>query len=267
MQNNKLLLFDVDGTICESGKKITDCVSLKINKLILNGCTVGIVGGGTYEKIIWQLDSKIEPHYIFSECGSVFHKLYKDLESNSNYYILLNKNNLRLEKEYSQINKLVKTCLKFISESDYLISGNFIDLRNGLIYVSLVGMVSNDDERQNFIKLDLMHNIRAKLINILHEQAIDLNIDDYLDICLGGNVGIAIYPKKWNKVQVLDWLNIDAQINKNLTYSEIHYFGDKYLSDGNDYLIMIQPNIIPHQIDSLEQTQSDLDKLYDIDFN
>lgn len=261
MKNNKLLLFDVDGTICDSGKKITDQMALKINKLILNDFKIGIVGGGTFDKITWQLDNKILPDYIFSECGSVYHKLFKDIEANSHQYVLLNKNNLRSEPEYIYINKLVKTCLKFISEMDYLVSGNFIDLRNGLIYVSLVGMVSNDEERNNFIKLDSQFGIRNKLIQILSDQAKELKIDNYLDICNGGHVGIAIYPKKWNKVQVLDLLSVDLQLNGKSPYSQIHYFGDKYLPDGNDYLIMEQPNVIAHRIDSLEQTLCELNYL------
>ena len=57
---------------------------------------------------------------------------------------MIHKNNLRNEPEYIKINSLVKTSLKFISEVDYLLSGNFIDLRNGLIYISLVGMSGND---------------------------------------------------------------------------------------------------------------------------
>lgn len=261
MGQKKLLLFDVDGTICDSGKQITDSMALKINRLVLNDYLIGIVGGGTYEKIKWQLNNKILPNYIFSECGSVYHKLFKDIEANSHQYILLNKNNLRLEPEYICINKLVKTCLKFISETDYLVSGNFIDLRNGLIYVSLVGMVSNDEERQNFIKLDIKFGIRNELIEILKTQAKELGIYEYLDICNGGHVGIAIYPKKWNKVQVLDLLEIDIKLNKEQPFAQIHYFGDKYLPDGNDYLIMEQPDVISHRIDTLEQTLIELEEL------
>ena len=215
----KLLLFDVDGTICDSGKKISVPMALEINNLINIGYVIGIVGGGTFNKIIYQLDNKINPKYIFSECGSVFHML----NSNTNRYELINVNNLRLEPEYLQINKLVKTCLNYISQRDYLISGNFIDLRNGLIYVSMVGMVATDDERTNFIGLDLQYNYRNELIQILQTQAKDLGILDKIDICLGGSVGIAIYPSKWNKIQVLNWLNSNQE-----KFNEIHYFGDKY---------------------------------------
>lgn len=239
----KLILFDVDGTLCESGKKITLEMSNIINDLVLQNIQIGIVGGGTYEKIIYQLDNKIKPDYIFSECGSVYHKLINDS------YILINKNNLRLEPEYTKIIFLIKTCLSYISKLECMISGNFIDLRNGLFYISLPGMVANDEERNNFIENDKLHQHRKKLIDLLKLQAIELNIDDYLDICFGGNVGIAIYPKKWNKTQVLSLLKNESQ-----KFTEMHYFGDKYLPNGNDYDIMNANEIIPHCVDNPTQT-------------
>lgn len=55
--------------------------------------------------------------------------------------------------------------------------------------------------------------------------------------CKIGIVGIAIYPTKWNKVQVLNWIKCDE-------YETICYFGDKYLTNGNDYELINNPNII-----------------------
>jgi phosphomannomutase len=241
-----IYLFDVDGTICESGKKITCEMASKINSLTDNNIVVGIVGGGTFEKIIYQLDNLVHPKYIFSECGSVYHILNSD----SNIYTLIHKNNIRIEPEYKKINMLIKTCLKFLSEVDYTLSGHFIDLRNGLIYVSLVGMVATDEERSEFIKLDNIHHYRDNLIELLKSQASNLDINDYLDICLGGNVGIAIYPKKWNKTQVLNFLDINN--------TEIHFFGDKYLPNGNDYELLNHELIKPHPVDSPAYTLEEL---------
>jgi phosphomannomutase len=246
----EIFLFDVDGTICESGKKISEEMAFKINKLIIdNSNKIGIVGGGTFEKILFQLDNLVHPHYIFSECGSVYH----ELNMNKNSYKLIHKNNIRDEPEYKNINILVKICLVFLSQVDYTLSGNFIDLRNGLIYVSLVGMVATDEERENFIELDKIENYRCKLIDILKKKAIELKLNEYLDICLGGSVGIAIYPKKWNKTQVLNFLD-----TKN---TKIHFFGDKYLPNGNDYELLNNECIIPHPVDSTFDTSIELDKL------
>lgn len=244
---SKIYLFDVDGTICESGKKIAYAMASKINSLTDKNIEVGIVGGGTFEKIIYQLDNLVYPRYIFSECGSVYHILNSDSKS----YTLIHKNNIRLEPHYNKINLLVKTCLRFLSEVDYTLSGHFIDLRNGLIYVSLVGMVGTDEERDEFIRLDKIHHYRDKLIGMLKIQALNLDLDQYLDISLGGNVGIAIYPKKWNKTQVLDWIDIEN--------NEIHFFGDKYLPNGNDYELLSHKLVTPHKVNAPSDTLFELD--------
>lgn len=250
-----ILLFDVDGTLCDSGRKISKRMSFMLNKFMdihdKNGknILIGIVGGGTYEKIMYQLDNQIKPTYIFSECGSVYHKF----NVCSNTYDLIHMNEIRKDKHYDKINLLIKTCLKYISNLNCTITGHFIDLRHGLIYVSLIGMNATCDERNVFIEEDNKHNYRLQLLNILRSQSTQLEIDNYLDICLGGKVGIAIYPKKWNKVQVLDLLNIN---------DNIHYFGDQYMPNGNDYDLLTNKNIIPHTVDNPIQTLYKLYQLY-----
>lgn len=252
-----LLLFDVDGTLCESSKTISHSMSKLINELCgqtIHDLDVGIVGGGTHDKIITQLDNQIQPQpkFIFSECGSV----YKKHDRITNTYQTIKINNLTTHPEYTAMNKLIRTCLNFISETDYEISGNFIDMRNGLFYISLVGMNATNSQRQQFTKLDEVYNYRMRLLNMLKAQTKELEVDDKIDVCLGGSVGIAIYPKEWNKVQVLELLK-----ETNYFYDKIHFFGDKYLEDGNDYQLMIHPEIIPHCVDSLEDTIEHLEDL------
>lgn len=252
-----LLLFDVDGTLCESGKTISHPMSKLMDKLSgqsIHELDIGIVGGGTHDKIITQLDNQLQtqPKFIFSECGSV----YKKHDSTTNTYQTIKTNNLTTHPEYTAMNKLIRTCLKFISETDYELSGNFIDMRNGLFYISLVGMSATNSQRQQFTRLDDVYNYRMRLLNVLKTQTKELGVDTKIDVCLGGSVGIAIYPTEWNKVQVLELLE-----ETNCFYDEIHFFGDKYLSDGNDHKLMIHPDIIPHCVDSLEDTVEHLEDL------
>ena len=82
-----------------------------------------------------------------------------------------------------------------------------------------------------------------------------MNIQDGIDIVYGGSVGIAIYPKEYDKIQVLESININK-------YSEIHYFGDKYLIDGNDYKLLNHNDIIGHNIDSVKQTEDIIEHLF-----
>jgi len=232
----KLFLFDVDGTIAKSGENILSQHITSLNLAKINN-DIGIVGGGTFEKIKEQT-AGVKFDYYFSECGSVYH------DSNLN---LVYKKNIRNHSLYPIINILIKKTLNYLSQVDYELTGNFIDLRNGLIYISLIGLSANPSEREHFINIDKIYNYKIKLLDILHQCAIELEVSDKLSIVLGGSVGIAIYPTENDKIQVLSHINSNK-------YSEIHYFGDKYLPDGNDYQLLNAPNIIGHEIDDINET-------------
>jgi len=242
-----LLLFDVDGTIAESGQKI----SVKLFELfakLSNYYDLGIVGGGKYEKIMEQIhNSKLFIH-IFAECGCVYYKLN---EQNAAYDLIYEKN-IRLHPLYNKINQLIKVALKFLSEVEYTITGHFIDLRNGIIYISLIGMVATNEERKYFMKLDKEQDIRKQLIRLLNKKSIELEIHDKMQILEGGSVGIGIYPIEYGKAQVLESL---------IGYNDISYFGDKYTSDGNDYELIVHDKIKGFPVNSVEETTNILEKL------
>lgn len=232
----KLFLFDVDGTLTESGQKINDNVKNTLEQLkSKNNTEIGIVGGGKYDKIKEQLNGLSVTH-LFSENGCIYHK--NDIQ--------IYKKNIRFHPIYPKINLLIKTALKFISEVDYQITGNFIDLRCGIIYISLIGMSATQNERQYFINLDIQNNYRKNLINILKNKANELGINNDVDIVEGGSVGIAIYPKECDKEQVLDIFDSN--------YNEIYYFGDKYTENGNDYKLLTHNRIFGFKVDSFEDT-------------
>lgn len=233
---NPLLLFDVDGTIAESGKTINLDILNKLTELTKK-YDLGIVGGGKYEKIIEQTNNTTIFTHIFSECGCVYYKFNANLSK----YELVYKKNIRSHPLYKQINQLIKVALRFLSQVDYDLTGHFIDLRNGISYISLIGMVAIDEERKYFIELDKKQNIRKTLIDLLINKAIELQINDQVKILEGGSVGIGIYPVEFGKSQVLESLT---------DYSNISYFGDKYTEEGNDYELITHSNIKGYPVDS-----------------
>jgi phosphomannomutase len=237
---NKVILFDIDGTITLSGQKITDVMSNKLNEFKEKGYIIGIVGGGKLEKILDQMDNKIYFDHYFSECGCVYYKNIskKDLQLEKIYI-----KNIREHVLYQKINILIKTALNFLSNVDYTITGNFIDLRNGIIYISLIGLVANLEERKYFIELDIKNNYRKNLLEILHNKAKELDIYNSVDIVEGGSVGIAIYPSEYDKIQVLEYFT-----------EKIYYFGDKYEENGNDYKILHHDKVIGYKINNPEDT-------------
>ena len=64
----KLFLFDVDGTLVESSKKINDYHANILNEL-KKKYDIGILGGGELNKIMCQMDNKI---YFKHYCAKRF---------------------------------------------------------------------------------------------------------------------------------------------------------------------------------------------------
>lgn len=236
-----VLLFDIDGTIAESSKSVGPEMKTAIRKKVAEGWDVGIVGGGKLDKALSQLGD-LEMNHYFTECGCVYHR-GPELK-------LIHIQNIREHALYTKINVLIKKALHYLSQVDYTLTGNFIDLRSGIIYISLIGMTATHEERTVFIELDRQHNYRKKLIATLKETAQEIGILDDVVISEGGMVGIGLYPKEFDKVQVVECLR-DA-------YDEIHYFGDKYETDGNDYHLLHHESVIGHKVDSVEDTLREL---------
>ncbi len=112
-------------------------------------------------------------------------------------------------------------------------------------------MSASQEERKIFTELDAKNHYREKLIDILKFKAQEINIHNELDILEGGSVGIGIYPKEWDKEQVLEYLN---------TYEEIYYFGDKYTEKGNDYRLLNNKRVCGFNVDTPEDTMKYLQK-------
>ena len=249
----KLFLFDVDGTIVLSGKCISNDMKDAINRLIDSGHHVGIVGGGYIDKIQIQMRDLMFHHY-FTECGCVYHKNQhlQELDSQNereNTGDMLSKvysHNIREHKIYPQINLLMKECMKYVSSTKYFISGNLMDLRNGIVYFSMVGMTATIEERADYIDDDNLHFHRNLLISILKNKALQLGIHKQVCIYEGGEVGIAIFPREYDKVQALDHLQDQ--------YDCIYYFGDKYKEDGNDHIIINDHRTIGLPVNSPSET-------------
>lgn len=239
-----LYLFDVDGTITESGEKLKEnmiqCINSLKNK---QNNEIGIVGGGKLDKILWQTDGIQFDHY-FTECGCVYHKLNKNENKN---LIKVYEKNIRKHSLYLKINKLIKLTLKYLSNVNYTLTGNLIDLRSGIIYISLIGLNANEGEREYFKQLDKVYEYRKELLNILQNEALKLDIYNKIHIVYGGSVGIAIYPNEYDKKQVMNTIN-------HTDYENIYYFGDKYNKDGNDFELLNHEYVIGYFINRVSDT-------------
>ena len=228
----QICIFDIDGTLTESGKQITNEMTLVLQKLKLNNIELVAVGGGTYEKIIWQLKDPLLFDKIFSECGSVYY------EKN----ILIEEKNIIDFCNRNVLNEIIRSALINISSLPIIFSGNQIDFRKGLIYISPVGMQASEYERLIFINLDKEEKIRDSLI----EKFKQIDVYNEFQIVQGGQVGIAVYLNNWDKSQIMKYFDVKKQ--------KIYFFGDKVDPNGNDYTLYMYPGISAFGVSSYHGT-------------
>lgn len=157
-------------------------------------------------------------------------------------------NNLFQHPIFPFCQQIIKESLQFIVTNIPTISGHFIDVRNGLVYISLVGLQATTNEKQQFIQLDYKKKFRENLFRMLQEFIKKNNIKNKIRVTYGGSTGIAVYPVEWDKVQVLDHIPY-----KN--YEKIFYFADKYEQEGNDFRLINHPLIHGVRVSSIKQTR------------
>ena len=236
-----LLLFDVDGTLAISTQKMKDPISNKLRELKEKGYLLGIVGGGNYKKITEQIEDNVDLFtYIFAENGITAYKENRLFHSNS----------LKIEWTESFINQIICYLLQLVIETELPFRrGNFIAFRQGMLYFTPVGSDCSWDERMEFVEYDKIHQTRQNLISKILNQFKGYN----LDAKLGGMIGIGIHPKGWDKSYVVQFLH---------NYSDIYYFGDQYLQDGNDYPLLNHPRIKGVKVDNPNDTLEKINSLF-----
>ena len=238
----EVAIFDIDGTLVESSLLIEEEHSLLLKELSKK-MDIGICGGGTFEKAVKQMNDLVYFKHYFTECGCVYYENQKENQLDCN---LVYKKNLTEHILFPKIQILIKFFLSLISNVDYDIAGHFVDLRNGIIYLSCVGMQADNKTREKFIHIDKAYHTREMFISQLKKKANQLNILNQISINIGGSVGIALYPNEYDKVQIVDILT--------KKYKKIYYFGDKYEKNGNDFNLINHPNVIGVKVDKIEDT-------------
>lgn len=234
ISKKNIILFDVDGTLADSGQQIDNFLLERLSIIKNKGFILGIIGGGNYEKIKYQIKNSPIFDYIFCECGSQVYYQNKLIE-NKNFISTIDRDKL---------NSIIKLCLKEIVKMPILLHGHQIDFRNGLIYISPPGLQATPLERQIFKEMDTKLNLRKKLINKIQKKIKKKKID--LEIVLGGEVGLALYPFGWNKSQIMKYFDKNDY--------KVYFFGDKTEPDGNDYPLYSHPEVIGFSVINKQDT-------------
>lgn len=238
-----LILFDIDGTLAPSTLKVSDKMVQILRRLKVAGYILGLVGGGTYEKICLQVGSENTDlfTYIFSENGIISYSKGH----------LIHENGLKNTFTETEIMDIEMKTSRYLSGLILPIKGdNPIIRRNGMWSVTPIGSDCTMEERQQFAKYDKKVKVRERVIDDLNKTLKGYN----LDIKIGGQIGIGIHPVGWDKSYILNLFDLDQ-------YKTILFFGDKCTPNGNDYSLYIHPRIKGYNVIDPNDTIEKLHKL------
>ena len=222
-----LLLFDIDGTLTKPRQKYDE----KIINLLKNAKThfdIAIVGGSDRKKQIEQLENTVEIFkYCFPENGTMAYKNGELFHQNS------------ISKHFGEklFQRLINFILKILSETEIEKKrGTFIEYRNGLINVSIIGRACSQEERDEFV----IYNKKTNIMKKIRQQILKEFEKDGIYVSIGGQISMDIFPNGWDKTYCLKFLNEE--------YKDIHFIGDKCYEGGNDYEIYMDERTIGHWV-------------------
>ena len=206
-----VILFDMDGTLTRPRKKIDWDTVRAIKELMVYG-KVGIVTGSGFDYLVeqcgalWEEFGACNPNdIILLPCNGTQYYEWKD-----NTYVCSISENIREYLGEVHYDNLARAILNLQSDhvnqfpGAFPLTGNFLSNRKSMINWSPVGRDADDSQRDEFIKFDHRGMQRTKLIEALSLKLQDLNLPP-LEMRLGGETSIDIYPTGWDKSFALDY--------------------------------------------------------------
>jgi phosphomannomutase len=204
MTNKPHWLFDIDGTITDSRKHIKP----EMLEVMLDFChdnDVSFVTGSNVERTLQQIPEELfkAVNYCFCCSGN---QVYKNGE-------LLYEDSIEWPTEILSWSKAVLDTSHFSNRT-----GVHIDYRPGTMNFSVVGRGANEAQRLNYVLWDQLFQERTKIVQDFNNLFIDY------EAAVGGETGIDICAKGFNKAQVIKWF----------PNTILNFFGDKTVGNGND---------------------------------
>lgn len=230
---------------------------LEILTRLRSHVAIGFVGGSNFVKQEEQLGVNLPVtalfDFCFSENGLTAFRMGQPLASSSFIQWLG-------EDKYKKLSTWI---LHYIADLDTPVKrGTFIEFRNGMINVSPVGRNATKEERDEFEKFDLSTKTRETMIGKMKEAFPDYG----LVYSIGGQISFDVFPQGWDKTFCLRHVEAEAQrpAPENITYSTIHFFGDKAYPGGNDWEIFDDKRTTGHSVKDPEDTMRQLKELFPV---
>ncbi|KAJ4411165.1 Phosphomannomutase 1 [Didymella pomorum] len=249
---NTVFLFDVDDTLTKP-RQLVKPEMLQLLSELRHKVAIGFVGGSNLAKQQEQLataDINVTSlfDFCFAENGLTAYRLGEQQASQSFIGWI----------GQEKYNKLVKWILHYIADLDIPIKrGTFVEFRNGMINVSPIGRNASTEERNEYQKYDIEHDIRPTMVRKLKEEFPDYG----LTYSIGGQISFDVFPTGWDKTYCLNFIAQEKDREDGVDYQTIHFFGDKTYKGGNDYEIYSDERTIGHSVKNPDDTYAQLQEL------
>jgi phosphomannomutase len=257
-----VFLFDLDGTLCESRKPVTNEL-ISLLKIVNKKHEIGILTGSDLDFLQEQCQ------YMFKALGYE-NKVYAmacngtksfsvSIDKNSNIkYELIKEENLRErmgeEKFKIVMRELIYEQTESMIDYDFPLTGNFVTYRGSIINWCPVGRCANDEDREIFKKEDKEKNIRQHHIKNI-KKAFEINNVTGMIVNIAGDTSFDIYPDGWDKTYVLQFFE---------DY-DVYFWGDRMSEGGNDHTMHMSNDVSSFPVedpnDTLESVKELLEKL------
>ena len=198
----RIFMFDIDGTLTPHRQPMTE----NMVTFFSNFCKenkVFLVTGSDWEKVKEQVPIGVLAltQGIYTCSGNAFYSPDGEL--------------LR-EREY-QLNPYLEEFLsRLLQSSPYHVkTGRHIENRPGMVNFSIVGRACTLEQREEYCQWDSTHRERRLLRDKIMASFTGL------DVALGGQISLDIYPKGWNKSQAYN------EVKDNNPDCNIIFYGDR----------------------------------------
>lgn len=209
-------LFDVDGTLTDARQRIDPYFAdFMADFCVANN--VAFVTGSDRDKTVEQLGKELFylVDYSFNCAGNEV--WYND--------VLIQRNEWKFPTSLMLFLEELLPESKFRQPSGKY--GNHVEIRNGMVNFSIPGRNCTQEDRKAYVKWDKSTNERIRFREKIANEF------PGIDVLIGGDTGLDIYPIGRGKEQVVEFLNTVEK-------EKMYFFGDQIFPGGNDYKIAMR---------------------------
>ncbi len=217
-RGKKVIVADVDETICESCQQISEEMAEQINAMIKKGYTFAFVSGTDFKNLQGMLSSRLfEEHHLLCTTGTCYVKV-----NNGNSQTMYHHSLSSTEKK--EIISAIEKTVHHFNIIPLTTKEDQIQDRDSLIALSAIGRNAPSGLKAAF---DPDGEKRKVWIKFLQQE---LGSEKY-ELKIGGTTSIDITKKGFDK----EWAIREFARHHNMPFSSILFFGDKIYPGGNDY--------------------------------